>query len=97
MSQTRASWEPARKKYFYPGLAAAQPVFTGQYIVHGIIATNNGSAATTLAIYENSKQVGTLSVPAGTTAALPMPSSGILFDTLGVTPAAALDVTILST
>ncbi len=97
MPATRASWEPARGKTFYPALVATKTVFSGSQIVHGIIATNKGASATTLAIFENGGQVGTLGVPAGATAEFPTPSSGILFSDLSVTPAAALDVTVLTT
>ncbi len=101
MSQTRQSWEPAREKDFFAALAANKVVFTGQYIVHGIIATNNGAAATTMTISEMQggawTQVGTLAVPIGATVAFPIPSSGVLFNGLAVTPAAALDVTVLRT
>ncbi len=101
MSQTRQSWEPARTKDFYAALAANTTVFTGQYITHGICATNKGAAATTLAIYEMVNgvwaQIGTLAVAVGATAAFPIPSSGLLFNGLNITPGAALDVTILRT
>jgi hypothetical protein len=95
MAVTRQSWEPAHVKFFYAALASAKTVFSGIKIVHAITATNSGSAATTMEIEEGSTQIGTLSVPANTTAAFPIPSSGVELNGLTVTPAAALDVTIL--
>lgn len=99
MSQTRQSWEPARTPSFYAGLAANQTVFSGQFIVHGIIATNKGASAATMAIYtmQNGSwaQIATLGIAAGATAALPLPSSGLLLNGLNITPSAALDVTVL--
>lgn len=95
MAVTRQSWEPAHFKYFYAALAAAQAVFTDAKIVHAVIATNNGAAVTTLKVIENGRQIGTLAVPVNTTAAFPLPSSGVQILALTVTPGTALDVTIL--
>lgn len=96
MPATRQSWEPARVPYFFAGLAAAQNVITSEKIVHAVIATNKGGTATTMAISINGTQRATLAVPANATAALPLPSSGLLVQSLSVTPAAALDVTVLA-
>ncbi len=96
MPSTRQSWEPARVPYFYAGLAAAQDVVTIEKIVHAIVATNKGASATTMAITANGVQIGTLGIGIGQTAAFPLPSSGLLVQSLSVTPAAALDVTVLT-
>ena len=96
MSATRRDWEPARTPYFFPALATGQTVFSGEHIVHAIVATNLGAAETTMAVFANGSQIGTVAVPAGETAQLTVPASGLLVRALSVTPAAALDVTVLT-
>ena len=94
---TRQSWEPAHDKFFAAGKAAAWNPFTMSKIVHAIIATNNGASATTMTITDGSTEIGTLAVPANSTEHFPIPSCGLHIDGgLTVTPAAALDVTILT-
>ena len=93
MPRTRASWEPAHTPFFYAALDANQVVFADSQIVHHVIATNNGAAVATLKIFAGAKQIGSLSVPAYTTANW-LRSPGLLITDLNITPSAALDVTV---